>query len=233
MRLFISIIWIIGFSLNTFSLTDSLNSSQFRTESILTSVPPFFLANIHKMKEYIRSNEFELIRKNNGDLAAVDSIFQKSLEFTKHNLGFSLLISSIACFDHYTLKVKTPILNLPVPITNETKAEFNKRLRNIPSHFLPDSPKYYYGDKDKLQHIFGSAFLTFAFESPNITDRYSIFVEKFEDRYITGGSYDKRDLLANEIGKEFGLLLLKNRNAKLSDIIKKHYKKYENNLNYR
>ncbi len=229
----ITIILIFIFSFNTYSHNDSIKASNFKFESILTSLPPFLLSNIYKLKEYIRSNEFESIRKKDGDLAAVDSIFQYSLKITNNNIGFSLLVSSIACFDHYTLEIKLPILNLPIPITNESKSEFEKRLKNIPSHFLPDSPKYYYGDKDKLQHIFGSAFLSYAFESSSVTNLYSIFVEKFEDRYIKDGSYDKRDLIANEIGKTFGFSLINNKKTKLSDVIKNYYNKHENNFNNR
>lgn len=212
-------------NISSLSLCDSLkNQHTFSFKSLLTALPPFFLKNVYLLKDYIRKDEFLEIRKNNGDLAAVDAIFQKALELTNGNTGFALLISTLSTFDHYSLSFKIKFLDLKIPISNETKLEFQKRWDNLPSHFLPDSPKYPYGDKDKLQHIFGSAFLIFAFESKSLGNNYSIFVEKFEDRYISDGSYDLRDLRANQIGQEFGFMLLKNQSAKPSEAINNHYK---------
>lgn len=205
--------------------------NSFNPKLFLSSLPPFFLKNVFLLKNYIRSDKFREIRNNYGDLAAVDSIFEKAMQITYENTGFSLLISTLATFDHYSLNINIPFINLAIPLSNETKAHFENRLQNMPSHFLPDSPSYSFGDKDKLQHIFGSAFLVYIFESKIPAKNYSIFVEKVEDRYIKDGSYDERDLFLNKIGQEFGFKLLKNQKIKPSDVIKQFYKFYENNSN--
>lgn len=194
-----------------------VNYSPF--ESMVTLFPPFLIHNISELKSFIRSDVFLTYKKQNGDVAAVDLIFQKGKELTRGNVGISLLICAIATLDHYTLGIKIPLINLYIPLTNETKEDYRKRTANLPTHFYSNSPKYPYGDKDKLQHIFGSAFLIYVFESESLAERYSLFVEKIEDRYIKDGNYDVRDMEANKDGQKFGWLLIKNEYAKPSNIL--------------
>lgn len=194
-----------------------INYSVF--DSMVTLFPPILLHNISELKSFIRSDEFLAYKKQNGDQDAVDSIFSKAKELTRGNIGISLLICAIATLDHYTLGIKIPLINLYIPLTNETKADYKKRTDNLPSHFYSNSPKYLYGDKDKLQHIFGSAFLIYVFETEGLAERYSLFVEKIEDRYIKDGNYDKRDIEANKDGQKFGRLLMDNKNTKPSDVL--------------
>ncbi|MDP2207970.1 MAG: hypothetical protein Q8K98_04240 [Bacteroidota bacterium] len=200
-------------------MQDSSSSDYSAFEAMVTLFPPFLLQNISELKSFIRNDEFLNFKKQNGDLAAVDSVYQKAKELTRGNTGISLLICTIATLDHYTLGIKIPLINLYIPLTNETKEDFRKRTSNLPTHFYNNSPSYPYGDKDKLQHIFGSAFLIYAFESEGLAERYSLFVEKIEDRYIKDGNYDERDMKANKDGQKFGLLLMKNKNAKPSDVL--------------
>ncbi|MBM2842095.1 MAG: hypothetical protein HW412_2623, partial [Bacteroidetes bacterium] len=61
---------------------------------------------------------------------------------------------------------------------------------------------------DKLQHFFGSAFLTYAFESQDVAARFGEFVEMEEERFIVEGSLDQRDIRANIQGQGFGFHLL-------------------------
>lgn len=199
--------------------TDSSRINYSAFEAMVTLFPPFLLQNSGELKSFIRNDEFLNFKKQHGDLAAVDLIYQKAKELTRGNTGISLLICTIATLDHYTLGIKIPLINLYIPLTNETKEDYRKRTANLPTHFYSNSPSYPYGDKDKLQHIFGSAFLIYAFESEGLAERYSLFVEKIEDRYIKDGNYDERDMEANRDGQKFGLLLMKNRNAKPSDVL--------------
>lgn len=197
---------------------DSSRSDYSPFETMATLFPPFLIHNIIELKSFIRNDEFVKLKKQNGDLAAVDLIYQKAKELTRGNTGISLLICTIATLDHYTLGIKIPLINLYIPLTNETKEDFRKRTANLPTHFYSNSPSYPYGDRDKLQHIFGSAFLIYAFESEGLADRYSLFVEKIEDRYIKDGNYDERDMEANKDGQKFGWSLMRNKNAKPSEV---------------
>ncbi len=199
------------------NLNDSNQFNYSPFETMVTLFPPFLFQNIIELKSFIRSDNFVDLKKQNGDLAAIDSIFQKAKFLTRGNIGIALLICTIATLDHYTLGIKIPLINIYIPLTNETKEDYHKRTANLPTHFYKNSPSYPYGDRDKLQHIFGSAFLIYVFESKGLAERYSLFVEKIEDRYIKDGNYDERDIEANKDGQKFGLLLMKNKNAKPSD----------------
>jgi hypothetical protein len=203
-------------------LTMKENSREFNYspyESFITLFPSFFLQNIIELKSYIRSNEFSDFKKREGDLAAVDGIYNHAFSLTRGNTGIALLISTFATFDHFTVDLRVPILKIKIPLTNETKKEFEERLNSLPSKLYKDSPKGY-GDRDKLQHFFGSAFLTYVFENREAADRYSEFVEVFEDNYIYSVGYDVRDIAANRDGQQFGFGLAKYNNTKPSDILK-------------
>jgi hypothetical protein len=188
-------------------------------ESFITLFPSFFLQNITELKSYIRSSEFSDFKKREGDLAAVDEIYNHAFNLTRGNTGIALLISTFATFDHFTVDLRVPILKIKIPLTNETKEEFEERLNSLPSKLYKDSPKGY-GDRDKLQHFFGSAFLTYVFENKAAADRYSEFVEVFEDNYIYSVGFDVRDIAANRDGQRFGYGLSKYYRTKPSDILK-------------
>ncbi len=171
------------------------------------------------MKSYVRSDEFSEFKKQNGDLAAVDEIFNHAYKITRGNTGIALFLCTSATLDHYTLGIRVPVLNIYIPLTDESKEEFQKRVENLPAQIYLNSPKTKHGDRDKLQHFFGSAFLMYTFESQDVAQSYSEFVEKFEDRYIKDGNYDIYDMKANEDGQRFGLALSKNQKTKPSDIL--------------
>lgn len=186
---------------------------------MITLFPPFLFQNISEMKSYVRSDEFSKFKNQNGDLAAVDEIFHHAYKLARGNTSIALLLCTSATLDHYTLGIRVPILNIYIPLTDETKEEFQRRVDNLPAQIYLNSPKTKHGDRDKLQHFFGSAFLMYVFESQDAAQNYSEFVEKFEDRYIKDGNYDIYDMKANEDGQRFGWLLMKNKNAKPSDIL--------------
>ena len=190
-------------------------------ESLITLLPPFLFKNISDLKYYIRGDKFSEYKLQNGDLEAVDEIYRTALHLTRGNTGIALLICTFATLDHYTLGIKIPIFNIYIPLTDETKEEYKQRVNNLPTQIYTNSPKTQSGDRDKLQHFFGSAFLVYVLESQTPANTYSEFIEKFEERYIKNGNYDLRDLIANEDGQRFGLQLSKNQNTLPSDILKK------------
>lgn len=212
----------LGYPQISFARTHLQDSSRIyysAFESMITLFPPFLFQNISEMKSYIRSDEFSEFKEQNGDLAAVDEIFHHAYKITRGNTGIALLLCTSATLDHYTLGIRVPILNIYIPLTDETKEEFQRRVDNLPVQIYPNSPKTQHGDRDKLQHFFGSAFLMYVFESKDAAQGYSEFIEKFEDRYIKDGSYDLRDMKANEDGQRFGLALSINQKTKPSDVL--------------
>lgn len=172
--------------------------------------PPKLVQDDYLLKEYIRSEEFAHLRAYDGDLAAVDAIFGEARRLCWGNLYEALFISLLATMDHRRFGVKLPVVGplLWVPLTGEFPDEFEARIAALPRRLYNDSPRAGAGDRDKLQHFFGSAFLTYAFESRAAAERVGQFIEWGEDKIIVDGALDERDMRANRQGQEFGLRLL-------------------------
>ena len=186
---------------------------------LFTYFPSFFLQHGIELKEFIRSRTFRDIRHGFGDAKAVDAIYIRAMQMTDNNTAISLWISTIACFDHRVVGFKVPLFSLFFPLTDESEEEFARRVRHLPSALYDDSPKTPSGDRDKLQHFFGSAFVTFVFESRDAAMRIGEFVEKGEDAFIIDGVNDSRDLRADTQGQQFGLALFESNRRLPSDFL--------------
>jgi len=121
-----------------------------------------------------------------------------------------LLLAALATFDHRTIRLKVPIFVLTIPLSDESEKEFNTRVNNLPVQLLPDSPKNRFGDRDKLQHFFGSAFITYVFNTADGAERIGYAIEQGEHAAIVGGDRDVRDIHADMMGQQFGLALMNN-----------------------
>ena len=191
-------------------------------EFLTALFPPIFIQSGLELKSFLRSSVFLQLRKLYGDRKAVDAIFVKAMKLTKNNTGISLLLSALCTFDHEVVGIKNPLLLLYFPLTGESRDDFFARVRNLPSRLYDDSPKNRTGDRDKLQHFFGSAFLSFTFESRQSAEQFGTMVEEGEDMLIVDGALDERDQRANHQGQEFGLALLENNHRLPSDFIAFH-----------
>lgn len=189
---------------------------------LTTYFPSFFIQNGIELKNFVRSDEFRQIRQQYDDAKAVDAIYVQAMQLTQNNTAIALLIATLATFDHRLVGIKVPIFNLFFPLTNESKEEFFKRVNNLPTRIYNDSPANASGDRDKLQHFFGSAFLAYLFESREVSERFGLFVEHGEDAFIIDGVLDSRDKRANRHGQQFGLALLENKHRLPSEFLKFH-----------
>jgi hypothetical protein len=182
-------------------------------------VPPKLAQDVHGLREFIRSDEFANARAQGGDLVAIDRIFTEAKELSWQNTYEALLISFVATMDHRRVGVDLPLLGplLWFPLTSEFEEEFAARLQALPRMLYLDSPKDEHGDRDKLQHFFGSAFLAYVFESRESAERVGETVELGEAQFIVGGVLDQRDRRANRHGQNFGLALLYNEYAMPSE----------------
>ena len=171
---------------------------------------PKILQDEFRLKEYICSDEFVSFRRVYGDLNAVDAIFDRAMKLSWNNVYESLLISFVCTLEHRNFGVKLPLLGplLWVPLTSEFPDEFHRRVHALPSRLYDDTPPGAGGDRDKLQHFFGSALITYTFESRDIAQRIGMFVEWGEDKFVVEGSLDQRDIRANMQGQRFGAWLL-------------------------
>jgi len=175
---------------------------------LLTYFPPLLIQHGIELKSFIRSKEFQKIRQRYGDVRAVDAIYIQSMKLTDNNTAMALLLAAVASFDHRSVGLRVPVFKLFFALSNESELDFLARVNNLPTHLFFDAPVSHAGDRDKLQHFFGSAFLSFVFESRDPADRVGTFIEEGEDAFIVDGVLDERDMRANHLGQEFGLALL-------------------------
>jgi hypothetical protein len=178
-------------------------------ENVATLLLPRGVRDTWRLKRYLRSEKFIFIKEKLGDTRAVDDIYHRALEISRNDLSEALFISFLATMDHREVGMKLPIVKLPFyfPLTSESEEEFKYRVVNLPRHFYIDSPPGEYGDRDKLQHFFGSAFLAYSFRSRALARLAGNFVEWGEEEFIIGGLSDPRDLRADAQGEEFGIAL--------------------------
>lgn len=159
-----------------------------------------------KLKRYVRDGRFRGIRAYYGDLTAVDALYSKALQLVDYNVRDALLITFFATMDHRRVGVKLPVLNsLSLPLTAESDSLFHLRWSNLPSRLYTDGGNE--GDRDKLQHFFGSAFIAYGFRSSESASLAASFVEWGEETFIVGGLNDWRDGRADDQGSLFGQAL--------------------------
>jgi hypothetical protein len=171
---------------------------------------PKILQDEYRLKEYICSEEFASFRHTYGDLNAVDAIFDRAMKLSWNNIYEALLLSFVCTLEHRNFGVKLPLFGplIWVPLTSEFQDEFDRRVSALPTMIYDDTPPGIAGDRDKLQHFFGSAFLSHGTESRDATQRVGMFIEWGEDKFVVDGSLDQRDIRANVQGQSFGLWLL-------------------------
>ena len=176
---------------------------------------PKVFADSDMLREYVRDPAFAALRQRFGDLAAVDSLFARARGLSWGNDAEALLIAFAATLDHRRFGVKTPIPGVVLwfPLTSELDDEFDARVCALPLSLYPDTPETPGGDRDKLQHFFGSAAITYICESRDPAARVGDFIEWGEDRFVVDGLLDERDVRANWQGQQFGLRLLSDPSA--------------------
>ncbi|MBK6912708.1 MAG: hypothetical protein IPH11_03185 [Ignavibacteriales bacterium] len=140
---------------------------------------------VNHISEYIASEKFVEIRINVGDLAAADSIFIEALKFTEHDYGNTLLALMFATVPYRKVPIRLPLINSMVyyPLTSADEEIFLRKNENLPRYLFFDTPQSIYGDKDKLAHFFGSAFLSYESNFFDIGKVIGYFVEAFEESF--------------------------------------------------
>jgi hypothetical protein len=183
-------------------------------------IVPKVFSDCYQLREYVCSDEFASARRSCGDLHAVDLIFDRAMRLCWNNIGEALLVTTFAVMDHRRFGVSVPPLGalLWFPLSSEFPEDFRRRIRALPRFLYPDTPPGQAGDRDKLQHFFGSAFLTVLTGSEEAADRFGLFIEWGEERFIVGGVNDPRDVRANRQGQRFALRLMSDEDARPSAV---------------
>ena len=172
--------------------------------------PPKIIQDAAQLRAFVAGPEFDSLRSVRGDRAAVDTLYAEALRLSWKNTAEALLISMLATIEHRRLEFRLPLIGLilPLPLTTEFQEEFDARVESLPGRLYADSPRTPHGDRDKLQHFFGSAFLAYILESEDRADDVGHFVESGESRFVPGETVDDRDIRTNRQGQRFARALL-------------------------
>ena len=175
---------------------------------------------VNHISSYIASEEFLQLKNKIGDASAVDSIFIDATKYTEGNISDALLALMLATVPYIEVPIQIPLFNstLYYPLTSAEEKIFLSKNENLPRYLFFDSPTHKYGDKDKLAHFFGSAFLSNESNIFDIGKLIGYFVEAFEESFKVQSSVDIRDLDVNEYGRLFGKLLKENKDLLPSEI---------------
>lgn len=172
------------------------------------------------LSKIIAENKFN--DKSMGDLAVIDSLYSTAITIYEGDISEALLALTFATLPFNRMPVKFPFtnirLNLRLPSVDEET--FLLRRTNLPGKLYFDSNNNKFGDKDKISHFFGNAFLAYNVSFINLSKFLGQFVEMFEASFKVSSGIDFRDLQSNHLGEFFGSSLLENPSIKPSDFFK-------------
>jgi hypothetical protein len=176
---------------------------------------------VNYISAYIASEDFNNLKNKIGDIAATDSIYLVAVKSADYNYSEALLALMFATVPYREVAIQIPLINfvLNYPLLSADEETFHKKNNKLPKYLFLDSPSSDYGDKDKLAHFFGSAFLSYESRFFDLGELIGYFVEAFEESFKVQSAIDFRDLDVNEYGRLFGKLLRKNKNLLPSQII--------------
>lgn len=176
----------------------------------------FFLTN------YMASEEFTQYSNTHHDLESVDHIYEMALKFFDGDKSETFFCLTFTFLPYNHIKMKLPLIGTQVhiPLPSPPKKIFADKIKNTPKKLFLDSPDDDFGDKDKLAHFFANAFLRYGVSFFNLSEFLGIFVEYFEQGFFVNGGFDRRDLIANNLGKLFAVMVRTNPEAKPSEALK-------------
>ncbi|PIU45474.1 MAG: hypothetical protein COS95_03810 [Ignavibacteriales bacterium CG07_land_8_20_14_0_80_59_12] len=181
---------------------------------------PDFLRDALELQAMIRDDRFETVRAIVTDEELVDLIYWQAMAVSDGDVRRGLLVMTLAVMDHWKLGLRLrPFGILRLPLTLESEDEFRVRASRLPRNLFGDTPSDAYGDRDKLQHFFGSAYLTEGPGGKTFADATGEFVEWGESAFVVGGVNDVRDVAANRRGQAFARALTANPDARPSDFL--------------
>ncbi len=176
---------------------------------------------VKKLSDYIASNHFRDLKFRMDDPSRADSLFKEALKITNENFNEACFALTFAAVPYNLVPIKIPLINIIInyPLTAARGPLFNKKNANLPAYLFFDSPHDSFGDKDKLAHFFGSAFLSYSENIFDLTDLIGYFVEVFEQDFKVQSYIDPRDLSADTMGDIYGQLLKKNKEVLPSQVM--------------
>lgn len=204
----------IGYALPLHAQPDCGSCGNAHTGVPLSSLLlPSILSQSYVLRDFVRTclprSEYTGALPNEAAIAAhlhtVDCLYLHALRLTDGDYIDALALCVFASL----LQKEIPFtFGLRLPLTTESDSLYNERAVRIPRILFCDTNKF--GDADKLQHFFASAYLTLATDTDALPDLAGLAVEWGEDSMVEGEIEDDRDIRANRLGQLFALRLEEN-----------------------
>jgi len=176
---------------------------------------------VNYLSEFIASDYFLQLKKNSTDTALVDSIYIRAINFYEMDYQEALLALTFTTIPYSRVPLVIPLLKIRLyyPLISASDSITNLKNQNLPNKLFFDSPDNEYGDKDKLAHFFGNAFIGYAENILKLADVFGYFVEAFEEDFKAQSEVDFRDVDVNWYGVLFGETLELNKQVLPSQIM--------------
>ncbi len=155
------------------------------------------------------------------DLRRLDSLYVEALGRSDGNVHEALFALSVATLPYHRFPAVLPLLGIgvSVPVSLESEESFALRMRALPSMLFDDTPLS--GDRDKLPHFFGSAWLSLMIGVPDLAAACGDAIEVLETIFKLEGASDARDRTMNRLGVRFAERLRRSPATLPSSIIRR------------
>jgi len=176
---------------------------------------------VNYLSEFIASDYFLELKKTNSDIVLVDSIYLRAVQFYDEDYEEALLALTFMAIPFRKVPLIVPLIKarLYYPLISAKDSISNLKNKNLPKRLFYDSPDNDFGDKDKLAHFFGNAFIGYAENILNLAGVFGYFVEAFEEDFKAQSEVDFRDIDVNWYGVLFGDTLELNNKILPSQVI--------------
>ena len=164
---------------------------------------------VNYLSSLIASDYFIGLKKECTDLNLVDSIYTRALKIYSNDYQEALLALTFTTIPQRRIPLIVPLINarLYYPLISANDSISNLKNQNLPGILFYDTPNNDFGDKDKLAHFFGNAFIGYAENVLNLADVFGYFVEAIEEDFKAQSKVDFRDIDVNWYGVLFGDML--------------------------
>ena len=166
---------------------------------------------VNYLSRFIASDYFKYLSENVNDLSLVDTLFKRAVKLRNNDISEALLSLTFASIPYKKVPIQIPLIKtiIKYPLVSDNDSIFMLKNKNLPGRLYFDTPQNNFGDKDKLAHFFGSAFLAYNSSIFDLGDLIGYFVEVFEQEFKVQSVIDNRDMLTNKLGYIFGSYLKK------------------------
>jgi len=161
---------------------------------------------VNYLSGFIASEYFNELKSGNTDLALVDTIYLRAINYFEGDYSEALLALTFTTVPYNEVPIETPILKniFYYPLLSASDSIFLKKNEQMPRYLFYDSPANEHGDVDKQAHFYGSAFISYSITLFDLGNLIGYFVEAFEEDFKVQSVADERDMDVNWYGKLFG-----------------------------